>query len=89
MKTIEIKNVKGTVIFTHTCKDNTVLKTLEEAPRNWIGMKGADFKGADLRGADLRGAIFRGTDLRGTDLRGAKYNQRQIDLAITDETTIF
>ena len=49
----------------------------------------ADCRGADCRGADLMEADLAGADLRGTDLRGATYTQEQIDLAITDETTIF
>ena len=52
------------------------------------GLRYADFRGADFRGADFRGADFRGADFRGADLTGAKYTPRQINSAITDETTI-
>ena len=114
MKKIEIKNIKGEVLFTHSSENNTGLKTLEKAVVDGVDLtwadltggdftdakfRGAKFRGAKLRHADLKGADLRdanltwaeltGADLRGTDLIGAKYNQRQIDSAFTDETTIF
>lgn len=102
--TIKIKNLKGEVIFTHTAEDNTVLNTLKSAVRNGVSLRYAIFRWADLAGADLSGIDLRDTDLTGADLTfadltdtnltranlvGAKYTQEQIDLAITDDTTIF
>ena len=108
MKKIEIKNLKGTLLFKHTAENNTLAKTLERAVIHGVNLLNAklmaeqlidiDLRHARLRGADLRFTIFRGTDLRGSklrnadlrnaDLTGAKYAPRQIDSAITDETTI-
>ncbi len=49
---------------------------------------GANLTDAYLTGADLRGAELTRADLRGADLRDARnVTQRQIDPAITDETT--
>ena len=50
---------------------------------------GVDFRCSNLRDANFNRADFRDADLRGADLRGAKYTKKQIDSAITDETTIF
>jgi hypothetical protein len=77
MKTeIEIKDIYGNVLFTHECKDNRVKKTVEEAVRQHMRLRGADLRyaylyGANLRGAYLRGANLRYADLRYADLRGA------------------
>ena len=43
---IQIKSLRGTVLFEHETEDNSVLKTVSEA----------NLRGADLHGADLRGA---------------------------------
>lgn len=87
MKTIEIKNTKGEVLFTDVAKDNTVLHTLINAVRNSANLRDVDLRGSDLTfldfietdlrggdftGADCRGADLTGTDLRGCDLRGCK-----------------
>ena len=82
--TIEIKSNSGAVIFSHTCEDNSVKKTVEKAVKNNVSLRyanlsaaylcGADLRSADLRGAYLRDADLRGADLRGADLRGVKVN---------------
>ena len=74
--TIQIKTTSGNVLYDHTCEDNSVTKTVEEAVKNNISLQGADLLasvlyGAKLRYADLRGADLRGADLSGADLRGA------------------
>ena len=86
MRTIEIKNIYGDVIFKHEAENNTVKTTVEEAVKKNVSLNGADLVGADLRnaalnGADLDGAILRNTslkkadlawaDLKGADLKGA------------------
>ena len=48
MKTIQIKDDKGSVLFEHNCEGNNVRLTLEVATKF-----GADLSGADLSGADL------------------------------------
>ena len=58
---------------------------LESAANLW----GARLNGALLGDANLKGAYLRATDLRGVDLSGVKgLTRRQIEQAITDETTV-
>ena len=71
MKTIQIKDGKGSVLFTHTCEGNNVRRALELAIKSGANLIGAYLSGADLRGANLSGAYLRGADLIGADLRGA------------------
>lgn len=64
------------VLFSHTCEDNTIRKTVEAAIEVGIKLAEADFSGADLHGADLslgnfREANFAGADLSFADFRGA------------------
>lgn len=56
--TIEIKSKYGEVIFSYTCEGNTVKKTVEEAVRNNVSLRGADLREADLSGAYLSGAYL-------------------------------
>lgn len=75
-KTIQIKTTSGDVLYEHTCKDNTVKKTVEEAVKNGISLKNAILINSDLRGsylhyADLSGACLSGADLRNSYLRHA------------------
>ena len=72
MKTIEIKNVDGVVIFKHEAENNTVKLTVEEAVKNDINLALADLGDAELAGANLRGANLRGANLRGANLKGAE-----------------
>ena len=86
--TIQIKSTSGNVLYEHTCEDNHVKKTVEEAVKNEVPLcdaylRGADLFGAYLRGADLSGANLSGADLRGADLCGANLsgaNLRGADL---------
>ena len=70
-KTIKIKSTSGDVLYEHTCEDNSVKKTVEEAVRDKVLLSGADLSGADLCDANLRGANLRDADLSDADLRGA------------------
>lgn len=54
--TIQIKYTSGDVLYEHTCEDNSVKKTVEEAVKDKTFLLLADLRGADLRGADLSGA---------------------------------
>ena len=69
--TIQIKSTYGDVLYEHTCEDNSVTKTVEEAVKNCIYLSGADLSGADLRGAYMRLANLRGANLRGANLHEA------------------
>ena len=54
MNTIEIKRWdNGNVIFSYTCEDNTVSKTVEKAVRQGINLSYANLSYANLIGADL------------------------------------
>ena len=86
MNTILLVSIFGKNMFSHTCEDNTILKTLEEAVKKGVNLSlvelinvdlidanliNADFTGADLINVDLRGANLRGAKLRGANLTGA------------------
>ena len=79
---IEIKNVKGEVIFSHECEENTVRKVVEAAIEQEANLRYADLSGANLRYADLSDADLRGADLSGTNLGGA--NLSDADLSDAD-----
>ena len=72
MKTIEIKNIDGVVIFKHEAENNTVKLTVEEAVKKNVCLTLADLGDAELAGANLKGAIFRGANLRGANLKSAE-----------------
>ena len=69
--TIEIKSTSGTLLYEHTCEDNSIKKTVEEAVRNNVSLRGATLCNADLRNANLSGADLRYADLRNAFLPGA------------------
>ena len=71
MKTIEIKNINGDVIFKHTAENNTVTLTVEAAVNKNVRLTLADLAGADLAGADLDGANLKGANLKGANLSWA------------------
>ena len=77
MKTIQIKNDEGGVLFTHTCEGNNIQLTLELAIRFGANLSGADLSGAYLSGADLSGAYLRGANLSCADLRGAYLKNKE------------
>ena len=77
---IQIKNrFTGTVIFQHSCKDNSISKTITEALLSNADLSGANLACADLRGANLRCADLSNADLRCANLSGA--NLRNVVLA--------
>jgi hypothetical protein len=71
MKTIEIKNLDGKILFSHSQDENTLKITLEKAVRDGVTLYGANLRDADLCGANLSDAYLRGADLRGADLSDA------------------
>ena len=79
METIEIKDVIGVVLFSHTAEDNNIEITVEEAVKKNVCLTLADLGDAELAGANLKGAIFRGANLRGANLRDT--NLEKADLA--------
>ena len=77
--TIQIKSTSGDVLYEHTCEENSVRNTVEEAVKNDANLHNANLRNANLRFAYLRGADLRGADLSGADLSGA--NLRGADLS--------
>ena len=71
MKTIEIKNINGDVIFKHTAEDNTITLTVEAAVSCGVSLANANLVGACLAVADLTGADLTGADLTGADISWA------------------
>ena len=84
MKTIEIKNIYGDVIFKHEAENNTIKLTVEEAVKKNVRLTLADLEGADLEGADLEGANLRNTSLKKANLSWA--NLAGACLAVADLT---
>lgn len=57
---IQIKNrFTGTVIFQHSCKDNSISKTITEALLSYANLSGANLRDADLSYANLSYANLR------------------------------
>ena len=71
MKTIEIKNINGVVLFSHTAEDNTITLTVEAAVSCGVSLAKANLVGACLAVADLTGADLTGADLTGADISWA------------------
>ena len=98
METIEIKNINGFVLFSHTAEDNTITLTVEAAvscgvslaKANLVGacLAVADLEGADLTGADLTGADLAWADLIGANLEGANLKDANLKGAILNEADL-
>ena len=71
METIEIKNINGVVLFSHTAEDNTITLTVEAAVSCGVSLAKANLAGACLAVADLTGADLTGADLTGADISWA------------------
>ena len=71
MKTIEIKNINGFVLFSHTAEDNTITLTVEAAVSCGVSLANANLVGACLAGADLEDANLKGANLEDADLSWA------------------
>ena len=71
MKTIVIRNIYGKEIFSHTCENNTIKKTVLAAGLSGANLSRADLSRADLSRADLSGANLSRANLSGADLSWA------------------
>ena len=71
METIEIKNINGVVLFSHTAENNSIKLTVEEAVKKNVSLNGADLDGADLAGANLRNTSLKKADLKEANLKDA------------------
>ena len=71
MKTIEIKNIYGDVIFKHTAENNSITLTVEMAVSCGVSLSKANLAGACLAVADLAGANLEGAKLEDADISWA------------------
>ena len=71
MGTIEIRNLRGKILFSHSRESNTTKATLEKAASIGADLRDANLSGADLSDADLREANLRGADLSDANLGAA------------------
>ena len=84
MATIEIKDINGVVLFSHTIENNSIKITVEEAVKKNVNLFGADlnrvnFKGANLEGANLKGANLYWADLKGANLKCAELRYANLE----------
>ena len=89
METIEIKNINGVVLFSHTAEDNTITLTVEAAVSCGVSLANANLAGtclavADLTGADLTGADISWADLAGANLKDANLKDANLKGAILE-----
>ena len=84
MKTIEIKNIYGDVIFKHEAENNSIKLTVEEAVKKNVSLNRADLTVADLTGADLTGADLSWADLIGANVEDAKFKDANLKGAILE-----
>ena len=64
MKTIQIKDDEGSVLFTHTCEGNNVRLTLEVAIKSRANLSHANLSRANLSRANLSDANLSGAYLK-------------------------
>ena len=98
MKTIEIKNINGDVIFKHTAENNSIKITVEEAVKKNVCLNLADLADANLSWANLAGAKLAGAkledadiswaDLIGANLEGANLKDANLKGAILNEANL-
>ena len=84
METIEIKDVNGVVLFSHTAENNSITLTVEAAVSCGVSLANANLAGACLAGADLTGADLTGADLTGADISWADLDGADLDGADLD-----
>ena len=71
METIEIKDVNGVVLFSHTAENNSITLTVEAAVSCGVSLSKANLKDANLSWANLEGANLEGANLEDADLSWA------------------
>ena len=75
MKTIEIKNLRGEILFACSSENNTILKTLEKAVRDGVNLAYADLRDVSFKGGRFKGGRFKNSDLRCSDFSGADFRR--------------
>lgn len=81
METIVIRNIYGKEIFSHTCENNTIKKTVLAANLSVADLSVAYLSRADLSGANLSGADLSGANLSGADLSVAYLSGANLSMA--------
>ena len=97
MKTrIELKRTNGDVIFSHSCEDNSVAKTIEalrtsgkEFDLHCADLSSADLRYANLRSADLSSANLSYADLSSANLSYANLRSANLSYLKHNECTVF
>ena len=84
METIEIKDINGVVLFTHTAENNSIEITIEEAVKKNVNLfeanlANAKLKGANFEGVNLKGAYLYWADLEGANLVGANFEGANLE----------
>ena len=85
---IQIKSIKGDVLFEHTEENNTIKLTVEKAVKDGVYLEEANLAGTDLEGADLEDANLAGADLNGTNLKDANLSSADLRFAVLTGTKI-
>ena len=103
MKTIEIKNINGVVIFKHEAENNTVTLTVEAAVLCGVSLAKANLEGANLadanlswanladanlKEANLKDANLKGAILNGANLTGADISWADLNGAYLDRASL-
>ena len=103
METIEIKNINGDVLFSHTAENNSIKLTVEEAVNKNVKLnranlananlanaylRGANLANANLIGANLANADLIGANLRGAELAGANLSDADLYRANLDDADL-
>ena len=78
MKKITLKSLRGNIIFEYETENNTLLKTLNEALKMNIDLRGANLSDAYLRSADLSDANLSDAYLRSADLSDANLSDADL-----------
>lgn len=79
METIEIKNIDGAVLFSHTAENNSIKITVEEAVKKNVKLNRANLANANLANANLIGANLKGAELAGANLSDADLYRANLD----------
>ena len=88
METIEIKNIEGKVLYSYTCENNSISKTLEQASREYICLDYANLSGKvieditlihlDLNKANFTESIFKNVIISNSYLNFANLQYAKI-----------
>ena len=88
-KTIEIRNWKtGDVIFSYTCENNTVKKTVEEAVKQGVSLAYANLTYCNLSEANLSFAGLSHANLKDTNLANTNLSYADLSHAILTYTDL-